>query len=168
MTQVLKCEGESCETNFKDKELLFKMRKSGVQGFFCFSCVTQLKKSDGWQMKSRESLARYKDMTGEDFVPYEDPGKSSKVDLDEQSPINKLMKSFDSLAAYKNPEDSEDLGLAQDSPINRLKESLIEVGSHHKARNLVYVLEELAESSTGEPMPKLLEKLALLDNKTDS
>lgn len=138
MTQTFKCENPSCTTNFKDKNLMFKLKKNNVQGLFCFNCVTQINKSDGWEMKSRESLARYKDMTGEDFVPYEDPGDPNDIDVD------------------------------RDSSLNKMSEALEQVGSHHKARNLIDVLEELAESSTGEPMPKLLEKIALLDKGTDS
>lgn len=65
------CEGTSCDSKFKDESLLFKMKQNNVYGLFCFGCVTQLHKSEGWEMKSREALAKYKKITGEDYAPYD-------------------------------------------------------------------------------------------------
>jgi hypothetical protein len=72
------------------------MKRLNEEAFFCFGCVTQINKEDGWEMKSRDSLARYEKITSEEFVPYEDLGLLDDPKTDESS-LKSLSKSLSSL-----------------------------------------------------------------------
>jgi hypothetical protein len=96
MTRAIVCDGEFCNFVFADRKQLFKMKRLNEEAFFCFECVTQINKEDGWEMKSRDSLARYEKITGEEFVPYEDLGLLDDPKTDEYS-LKNLSKSLSSL-----------------------------------------------------------------------
>jgi hypothetical protein len=90
MTAAIVCNGELCNSVFKDRKELFKMKRLNEEALFCFGCVTQINKEDGWEMKSRDSLARYEKITGEEFEPYEDPFLEDDPKTDEQSELEFL------------------------------------------------------------------------------
>jgi hypothetical protein len=96
MTRAIVCDGELCNSVFKDRKELFKMKRLNEEAFFCFGCVTQINKEDGWEMKSRDSLARYEKITGEEFDPYESPFLEDDPKTDESS-SKSLSKSLSSL-----------------------------------------------------------------------
>jgi len=98
MTTAIVCDGEFCNSVFKDRKELFKMKKLKQEALFCFGCVTQINKEDGWEMKSRESLARYEEITGEEFAPYEDLGVLDDPKTDEQSATEELARSLEFVA----------------------------------------------------------------------
>jgi hypothetical protein len=95
MTTAIVCDGEFCNSVFTDRKELFKMKRLNEEALFCFGCVTQINKEDGWEMKSRDSLARYEKITGEEFEPYEDPFLSHDLNTDESS-LKSLSKSLSS------------------------------------------------------------------------
>jgi hypothetical protein len=96
MTADIVCNGELCNSVFTDRKELFKMKRLNEEALFCFGCVTQINKEDGWEMKSRDSLARYKKITGEEFVPHEDLSVLDDLKTDESS-LKSLSKSLSSL-----------------------------------------------------------------------
>ena len=99
MTVAIVCSGEFCDSVFESRKELFKMKKSGSEGLFCFGCVSQITKDDGWEMKSKDSLARYKQITGQEFVPYEDLGVLDSQEADEQYALEDLYRSLPSFMA---------------------------------------------------------------------
>lgn len=111
------CDGEFCNSVFKDKKELFKIKKLKEEALFCFGCVTQINKQDGWEMKSRDSLARYKEITGQEFAPYEDLGALDNQEIE---------------AGYEGRTATEDV-----------HKSLNSLFAHERARVLIKMLEDL-------------------------
>jgi hypothetical protein len=73
------------------------MKRLNEEAIFCFGCVTQINKEDGWEMKSRDSLARYEKITGEQFLPYEDLSVlNDPKKEDDESSLKSLFKSLSS------------------------------------------------------------------------
>ena len=96
MTTAIVCDGEFCNSVFTDRKELFKMKRLNEEALFCFGCVTQINKEDGWEMKSRDSLERYEKIAGEEFEPYQDPFLEDDPKTDESS-LKSLSKSLSSL-----------------------------------------------------------------------
>jgi hypothetical protein len=117
MTTDIVCDGEFCNSVFKDRKELFKMKRLNEEALFCFGCVAQINKEDGWEMKSRDSLARYEKIAGEEFVPYEDLG---------------LMDNQEIEAGYEGRTATEDIS-----------KSLNSLFADERARVLIKMLEDL-------------------------
>jgi hypothetical protein len=99
MTAAIVCDGEFCNSVFTDRKEFFKVKRLNQNALFCFGCVTQINKEDGWEIKSRDSLERYKKITGQDFVPYEDAGMMDSQETDEQYALEDIYRSLSSFMA---------------------------------------------------------------------
>lgn len=141
MTTSIVCDGELCDSAFESRKELFKMKKNGLDGLFCLGCVSQITKEDGWEMKSRDSLERYKEITGQDFVPYEDPGMMDDPGL-EEDPLEEQQKQM----------------VARDKakPLVEMLESLVESRRWHWASSFIEGLSELSGYEKQDAKAKLL------------
>ena len=103
MTAAIVCDGEFCNSVFTDRKEFFKVKRLNQNALFCFGCVAQINKEDGWEMKSRDSLERYKKITGQDFVPYEDAGMMDNQEIEAvyegRTATEDISKSLNSLFA---------------------------------------------------------------------
>jgi hypothetical protein len=142
MTADIVCNGELCNSVFTDRKELFKMKRLNEEALFCFGCVTQINKEDGWEMKSRDSLARYEKITGEEFEPYEDPFLEDDPKTDEQSATEELARSLEFVATQDKAKSL--VGMLGDLIEQEDWQWQIEPG--RTTKQLIEILESLSES----------------------